>query len=223
MKYALFIIIALVSSVSAGQVVSAHGGEVGEVSKELIKIDPASGENYHIEVKPQTLEGYRIPNMNISATVTSLKTGETSVVQLHGMFGGNYHYGSNIALKEGEYNFAFHLEPPTFMREGARANSWMEPVEADFNFSAVNNLTGETVVGEKVTKDMKIAFGMEVAEPMWEFPEKAAPAPAPVAPAAPSGASSDASSKIFFAALALVVGGGLGFFFGKSKRAVVAQ
>ena len=209
MKYIL-LIIALVSLASAGQIVSAHGGEVGEVSNMLIKIAPASGENYHIEFKPETLDGYRIPNMDIAVTITNLKTGESSVKHLHGMFGGNYHYGSNIALSEGEYRFSFHAEPPMFMREGDRANSWVDPIDAEFTFPAVNSPKEGTMVGEKMTKDMKLIFEMETAEPMWEFPEKAAPEPT----------VNNDSSKIFLAALFLLIGGGIGFFVGKSRKSV---
>lgn len=214
MNYTL-LIITLVGLVLAGQVAWAHGDAAGKISDELVQINPAPGENYHLEIKPQTLEGYRIPNMDISVTITNTKTGETSVEHLHGMFGGNYHYGGNIALPAGVYNLAFHLDPPVFMREGGRANSWIEPVEADFNFTAVNDPKEGSIIGEKVTEDMKIIFEMETAEPMWALP--AAPAPEPVTAAAPS----DTSNKIFFAALTLIVGGALGFFFGKSRRAAV--
>ena len=219
MKYAILISVALIGSVLGVQGVSAHGDEVGEISGELIQIDPMAGENYHLEIKPQTLEGYRIPDMDISVTITNAKTGESSEKHLHSMFGGNFHYGSNVALPEGEYILSFDLEPPTFMREGDRANSWIEPVEAEFTIKTENNPKEGFIIGEKTTKDMKIIFEMETAEAMWEFPEEAVAAPEP-AVAAPVPASGSNMNNIFLALLALVVGGGLGFFFGKSRKAV---
>ena len=221
MKYAILISVALIGSVLGVQGVSAHGDEVGEISGELIQIDPMAGENYHLEIKPQTLEGYRIPDMDISVTITNAKTGESSEKHLHGMFGGNFHYGSNVALPEGEYILSFDLEPPTFMREGDRANSWIEPIEAEFTVKTENNPKEGFIIGEKTTKDMKIVFEMETAEPMWEFPEPTAPAPTPVV--ATTDSDSDGMNKILLGVFALIVGGGLGFFFGKSKRAVAAQ
>jgi len=221
MKYAILISVALIGSVLGVQGVSAHGDEVGEISGELIQIDPMAGENYHLEIKPQTLEGYRIPDMDISVTITNAKTGESSEKHLHSMFGGNFHYGSNVALPEGEYILSFDLEPPTFMREGDRANSWIEPIEAEFTVKTENNPKEGFIIGEKTTKDMKIIFEMETAEPMWEFPEPTAPAPTPVV--ATTDSDSDGMNKILLGVFALIVGGGLGFFFGKSKRAVAAQ
>ena len=185
---------------------------MGDISDQLVKIDPAPGENYHIEFKPQTLEGYRIPNMDIAVTITNTETGKSSIKHLHAMFGGNYHYGSNIALSEGEYVFSFHAEPPRFMREGDRANSWIEPIDAEFAFSAINDPKEGTLVGEKTIEDLKLICEMETAESMWAFPEKAMPE------LVTNTAPSDAPSKIFLAVFALLVGGGIGFFVGKSKR-----
>jgi len=212
MKYALFIAVILIGTVLGVRGIGAHGGETGEVSNRLVKTDPAPGENYHIEFKPQTPEGYRIPDMDISVTIKNTKTGASSVKHLHAMFGGNYHYGSNIALSEGEYIFSFHADPPMFMREGDRANSWIDPIDAEFTFSAVNDPKEGALVGEKMTKDMKIVFEMETAETMWEFPKKAASEQD--MNAVPSGTS----DKIFLAVFMLLIGVVVGFFVGKSKR-----
>lgn len=52
------------------------------------------------------------------------------------MFGGNFHYGANIALKPKQYLLKFHLDPPTLGRTGIRANQWLDPVETEFILDA---------------------------------------------------------------------------------------
>ena len=171
-NYGALLVLCALSLFAYANFVSAHGGEVEEEASEaLVEIAIALGENYHIEIEAETLDGKRIPELHIEVTATNVATGEETIKTLHGMFGGNYHYGTNMALPEGEYSFVFHIEPPTFMREGSRAGSWTESVDAETTLTAVNNPTDEVEAVIKTTEDMVIVFVAEPAQPMWAFPQ----------------------------------------------------
>ena len=171
-NYGALLVLCALSLFAYANFVSAHGGEVEEEASEaLVEIAIALGENYHIEIEAETLDGKRIPDLSIEVTATNLATSEETVKTLHGMFGGNYHYGTNMALSEGEYSFVFHIEPPTFMREGSRAGSWTESVDAETTLSAVNNPEEEVEAVIKTTEDMVVVFVAEPAQPMWAFPQ----------------------------------------------------
>lgn len=201
-----------------GQIVHAHGDEgEEEASENLVEIVIAPGENYHIEIEAETLDGKRIPELGISVVAINVETGEEIEKTLHGMFGGNYHYGSNMALPEGEYSFAFHIDPPTFMREGSKAGSWAMPIDAEYTFSTVDNPDDEFETVIKTTGDMKIIFVAEPAQAMWVLPEVMEEMMEHME--GTTGAS-DGMSKTLLAVLALIVGGGLGFFFGRSRKQV---
>lgn len=136
----------------------------------VVEMKPAAGDTHHLEVKPETLEGYRIPDMKI--TVKAIPQGGGPVIEkeLEGMFGGNFHYGVNIALEPKKYLLKFHLDSPTFMREGARAELWLKPVDAEFTFDAAVSVEMSGKIGVTQTSDMKIAFEAEEAESMFVLP-----------------------------------------------------
>lgn len=153
------------------QAVSAHGDEEEEVASEkLAVVAAAPGENYHIEIEAETLDGKRIPELAITADITNVATGAVTQKMLHGMFGGNYHYGTNVALPEGEYRIVFHIAPPTFMREGSRAGSWVEEADAEVTLSAVDVPEDEYETEILRTEDMVVVFVAEPAQDMWAFP-----------------------------------------------------
>lgn len=142
--------------------VSAH--ETQSLAK---KVGPQPGETHHLEVKPESLEGYRIPYMKVSVTMIEQDTKQSKTVELHPMFGGNFHYGANVILQPKQYSLRFHLEPPTFMRGHAREDQWFIPVDAEFTFDATKEFEKSIKVGEKKTDDMKISFETEHAEDMF--------------------------------------------------------
>lgn len=152
-------------------VASGHSDESDAVvPEEVIEMKPASGDTHHLEVKPESLEGYRIPDMKI--TVKAIPQGGGSVIEkeLDGMFGGNFHYGTNIALEPRQYLLKFHLDPPAFMREGKRASQWLESIDAEFTFDAAAPIETSGGIGTKQTSDMKISFEAEEAEAMFVLP-----------------------------------------------------
>lgn len=219
------------------QIVSAHGGgEDEEASESLVHIVPAAGENYHIEIEAETLDGKRIPELSITAVITSIETGEVVEKMLHGMFGGNYHYGSNAALPEGEYFITFHIDPPTFMREGSRAGSWIEPIDAEVTFSAVTSPEDEFEMVIKTTEDMVIVFVAEPAQEMWVSPGGVMADMHEDDHDDMEGMTNDAMEEmtddhdgersgigsLLIAVLALILGGALGFFFGRSRKPEVS-
>jgi len=170
-RYLAYMVLCCVALFAFGQTVSAHGGgEEEEASENLVEMLPATGENYHIEIEVETLDGNRIPELSITAVITNIETGEKTEKMLHGMFGGNYHYGSNVALPKGEYAIAFHIDPPTFMREGSRAGSWVEPVDAKVTFTSVETPEEEFETEILRTEDMVVVFVAEPAQAMWAFP-----------------------------------------------------
>lgn len=131
------------------------------------KMKPMMDETHHLEVKPETLEGYRIPYMKVTVTILDPKTQEKKVIELHPMFGGNFHYGVNVGLKPKQYLLRFHLDIPTFARGDERENLWLQPIEAEFPFDASVKFEKSIKIGSKETKDMKISFEVEHAEPMF--------------------------------------------------------
>lgn len=131
------------------------------------EMEPMADETHHLEVKPESLEGYRLPYMKAAVTITDKETQEKKTMELHPMFGGNFHYGANAALKPKQYLLKFHLDPPTFSRGHARENQWLEPVEAEFPFDASEPFEKNIKIGSKETQDMKISFEAEHAESMF--------------------------------------------------------
>jgi hypothetical protein len=138
----------------------------------VTEMKPAAGDTHHLEVKPETLEAYRIPGMKITVTAIPEGGGPEIVKQLDEMFGGNFHYGVNLALEAKKYTLKFHLEPPTFMREGKRANQWLTPIDAEFPFDGAAPVAISGKIGTKETPDMKIAFETEEAESIFVLAEK---------------------------------------------------
>jgi len=132
----------------------------------------AENETHHFEVKPESLEGYRIPYMNVTVEITDQETGEKKTVELHPMFSGNFHYGANVSLKPKKYTLRFRLDPPTFVRGHARAKMWLHPVEETFAFDASAKFGKSMKIGSKTTEDMKISFETEHAEEMFVIDEK---------------------------------------------------
>ncbi|HZX12108.1 MAG TPA: iron transporter [Candidatus Nanoarchaeia archaeon] len=134
----------------------------------LVKeIKPFADETHHLEVKPESLEGYRLPSMNVAVIIIDIETQEKQTMNLHPMFGGNFHYATNVALKPRQYLLKFHLDPPTFSRGDARKSQWLEPVEAEFIFDASKQFEKSVKIGNKETQDMKISFEAEHAESMF--------------------------------------------------------
>ncbi len=131
------------------------------------EIRPSADETHHIEVKPQSSEGYRIPYMEVTVTIIDQETQEKKTLELHPMFGGNFHYGANVALKPKQYLLRFHLDAPTFVRTHAREDQWTEPVEAEFPFDASVQFEKSIKIGTKETADMNITFEAEHAEEMF--------------------------------------------------------
>lgn len=131
------------------------------------KIESAAGDTHHLEVKPESLEGYRISYMKITATLIEQDSEKSAIVELHPMFGGNFHYGVNVALEPKQYLVRFHLDPPTFIKGDLRKDQWLSPVEAEFIFDAAAKIEKGVKIGQKNTSDMKISFEAERAEDMF--------------------------------------------------------
>lgn len=161
-KFSALSIILFVFSLFNVFLVDAH--EEGSAVKEMM---PMPDETHHLEVKPESLEGYRIPYISVTITITDQETQEKKTIEMHPMFGGNFHYGVNVALKPKQYLLRFHIDAPTFARGDERENQWLEPVDADFTFDASKKFEKSLKIGSKQTKDMKISFEAEHAEPMF--------------------------------------------------------
>lgn len=162
-KFPIFLsITSFVFSFLVALLVFAH--EEGSTIKE---IKPMVDETHHLEVKPESLEGYRLPYMKVTVNIIEQDTKKEKVLELHSMFGGNLHYGINVALKPKEYRLKFHLDAPTFARGKERENQWFEPIDAEFLFDASKKFEKSIKIGNKETKDMKISFEAEHAESMF--------------------------------------------------------
>lgn len=142
-----------------------------EVAPPALKDVSIKGETHHIEVKPESLEGYRVPYMLVTATIIDEVSRSGKTVTLHPMFGGNFHYGANVTLEPKKYLLQFHLDPPTFMRSHTRENQWLVPVEAEFVFDAAASFEKSIKIGSKETSDMKVSFEAEHAEEMFVLAE----------------------------------------------------
>ena len=198
--FAAFLAI-LIFSIFVSSYAFANGAHEG-VPAGMTEMAPAADDTHHIEVKPATLEGYRIPYMEIYMTIIDQETKETKTFELGPMFGGNFHYGANIALKPKLYLLRFHLDPPALMREGPRASQWAAPVEAEFLFDASVQFNDSIDIGVKETADMKIAFETEHAEEMFM--------PSDMMGDNMAASTGNASLQIAYAAL-LIVGVVIGF------------
>lgn len=144
--------------------VLAHGdGDSGTIRE----IAPAANETHHLEVKPESMEGYRIPYMEITVDIIDPQTNKTTTVELMPMFGGNFHYGANVALEPKQYRMKFHLDAPMMMRTHVREGQWRESVEQEFSFDAAASFEESMKLGTKETDDMKISFEAEHAETMF--------------------------------------------------------
>lgn len=142
------------------------------IENSLLKaFQPAANETHHLEVKPEALEGYRIPYMKTTVTIVDQDSQKTKTVELHPMFGGNFHYGVNVALEPKEYLLRFRLDPPAFMRGHAREKQWLTQVDAEFFFDAAASFEKSVKIGSKETSDMKISFEAEHAEDMFVLAE----------------------------------------------------
>lgn len=133
----------------------------------LKEISSLPSETHHLEVKPETVEGYRLPYMKVSVEIIEQETKEGKKIEMHPMFGGNFHYGVNVALQPKKYLLKFHLDAPTFTRTHARESQWTQPIEAEFTFDASAKFENSIKIGSKETKDMKISFEAEHAESMF--------------------------------------------------------
>src|SRR3989344_2823476 len=171
------VIVACAMAVSAGffgGIASAHSDGPADgmmVPATMTEMKPGPGETHHLEVKVETLEGFRIPDMEIAVTATPQGGGTPIEKELDGMFGSNFHYGVGMALEPKQYLLTFHLDPPTFMREGKRASQWLELVDAEFVFDAGTQTSG--VIGTKELADMKIIVEAEEPESMYMMAEGA--------------------------------------------------
>lgn len=134
------------------------------ILKEMI---PSPSETHHLEVKPETVEGYRLPYMKVTVEIIDKETNENKNMELHPMFGGNFHYGVNVVLQPKQYLLRFHLDAPTFARTHARENQWIQPIEAEFTFDASAKFEKNIKIGSKETRDMKVSFEAEHAESMF--------------------------------------------------------
>lgn len=166
----------LVLGAFALTVLLVFGGNAVFAHKETAlvnKIESAAGDTHHLEVKPESLEGYRIPYMKITATLIEQDSEKGATVELHPMFGGNFHYGVNVVLKPKPYLVRFHLDPPTFIKGNLRKDQWLSPVEAEFIFDAAAKFEKNVKIGQKNTSDMKISFEAERAEEMFVLADAA--------------------------------------------------
>ncbi len=162
----------MLTTVINSRIANGHS-EDGEavVSMGAIEMKPDARDTHHIEVKTETLEGYRIPDMKITLKAIPQGGGSTVEKDLDGMFGSNFHYGVNMALEPKQYLLKFHLDPPIFMREGKRANQWLESIDAEFAFDAAAPIETSGEIGTKETTDMRILFEAEEAESMFMLSE----------------------------------------------------
>ncbi|MDO8492323.1 MAG: iron transporter [bacterium] len=162
----------LMVMVFSSKFASAHGEEgVVVMTGKVMEMKPATTDTHHMEVKAETLEGFRIPYMKITVIAVPEGGGKTVTKVLDSMFGTNFHYGANMTLEPKKYTLTYHVEPPTFMREGKRANQWLEEVDATFPFDAAASIETAGKIGTKEIADMKILFEAETAESMYVLAE----------------------------------------------------
>lgn len=138
-----------------------------ENASPIEKMESVKGETHHLEVKPETIEGYRLPYMKMTVTIIDQDSKKSSTLELHPMFGGNFHYGANVSLEPRKYLLRFQLEPPTFAREDPREKQWLTPLEAEFEFDGDARFEESIKIGQKDTADMKVSFEAEHAEEMF--------------------------------------------------------
>lgn len=156
-----------------GHVVSADDGhphdEESSAPAGLMLMAPKPGETHHFEVKPETLDGQRIPYMSVSVTAVLKGSGDVIEKELHPMFGGGLHYGVNIALPGEEYTLKFHLEPPSseLARGDSRKDQWLNSLDFEFDFNAKEEFDHKIDIGKASLADMNIFFESEHAESMW--------------------------------------------------------
>mgnify|MGYP001559323186 FL=1 len=161
-KTMAFTTLLFIASIFIGTPVFANEEKLG-----VKEIKPTIGETHHLEVKPESLEGYRLPYMKVAATIIDQETKKEKKVELHPMFGGNFHYGANVMLEPKQYILRFHLDAPTFTRTDKRKDQWLQPFETEFVFDASAQFDESVEIGKKETQDMKILFVAEHAESMF--------------------------------------------------------
>ena len=98
---------------------------------------PASGEVYHLEVKPiDPRSKTRISYARVTVSATNRDTGKSFEGELHPMWGGSgLHYALNSALLgDGVYDLSITVAPPTFSRSVKDKEMFVRPATARFHF-----------------------------------------------------------------------------------------
>ncbi len=112
----------------------------------LMEHAPATGEVYHVEVKPiDPRSKTRIPYAHVVFEATNKDTGKSMKGELHAMWGGSgLHYAMNSALLgDGAYAATITIYAPTFSRSPKDKDLFMAPAVATFHFKLKNGLLTE--------------------------------------------------------------------------------
>lgn len=98
-------------------------------------VKPKKNATHHLEVKTSVPgKGYRIPYSTVKATFLNLQSKKTFTKMVHPMFGGNFHYGTDVTLPKGKYELTIDVSPPSIMRMEESINKWLKPVKTKFRF-----------------------------------------------------------------------------------------
>lgn len=101
---------------------------------------PATGEVFHVEVKPvDSRSKTRIAYADVAFEAVNRDSKRTVNLTLHPMWGGSgLHYAANSALAgDGVYRATVTVKVPTFSRDIKDKELWMQPARANFHFKLV--------------------------------------------------------------------------------------
>jgi uncharacterized protein involved in high-affinity Fe2+ transport len=103
---------------------------------ELEWIEPADGENCHLEVAvSDAADGRFVPELDVSARLVSEDGTEVGPVEVPFVWHpGLHHYGVNLSVPgDGTYAVHVHVEPPSFPRhDETNGDRYAEPVDVTF-------------------------------------------------------------------------------------------
>jgi uncharacterized protein involved in high-affinity Fe2+ transport len=103
-----------------------------------MEMKPEKGEIHHFEVKPEDPGSKtRLSYAAVKFRAVNKSNGKAVEKELHPMWGGSgLHYAANGVLPgDGAYTATVIVAPPTFARGPKHKDSWVKPVQADFEFT----------------------------------------------------------------------------------------
>lgn len=167
----LFIFVLISFLIIFSTKVSAHEGDypIETINYNVKETKLIAADVYRIKVFVETLDGQTIPYLKASVLIVDNVTGSSENKDLVPIFNDRLYYGTDISLTHTNYHLYFHIEPPTFEREGVSKDSWLSIVEPDFSLAEASKINSTLEVGSKEINNMRIRVVLSKALPTYNL------------------------------------------------------